>query len=77
MRKLQTSRLTASLGSLTNDPNNMQKLTANYLRMAASMNYISPVSLDNDPFDQKTHHWAHSLAPMAAANQFVQDSSCQ
>jgi len=62
---------------LTNEFNNMQKLTAKYLQMSVSMNYISPDSLDSDPLDQKILTCAHSMSSMATANQFIDDGSCQ
>jgi hypothetical protein len=62
---------------LTNEFNNMQKLTAKYLQMATSMTYFSTDSLDNDPLDQKIRTCARSMASMATANQFVDDGSCQ
>jgi len=62
---------------LTNEFNNMSKLSDKYLQMTKSMTYIAPSSLDTDPLDQKIHTCAHSLASMATANQFVDDGSCQ
>jgi hypothetical protein len=62
---------------LTNEFNNMQKLSDKYLQIAKSMTYIEPNSLDSDPLDQKIQTCAHSLASMATANQFVDDGSCQ
>jgi hypothetical protein len=62
---------------LTNEFNNMQQLSDNYLQMAKSLTYIEPNSLDNDPLDLKIRTCAHSLASMAATNQFVDDGSCQ
>jgi len=41
------------------------------------MTYIAPTSLDSDLLDKKIATCAHSLASMATANQFVDDSSCQ
>lgn len=62
---------------ITNEFNNMQQLTANYLKKAANMDYISPDSLDNDALDQKIRTCARSMASMATANQFNDDGSCQ
>jgi hypothetical protein len=62
---------------LTNEFNNMSKLSDNYLQMAKSMNYIDPSSLENDPLDQKILSCGHSLAAIATANQFTDDGSCQ
>jgi len=62
---------------LTNEFNNMQQLSDNYLQMAKSMTYIEPNSLDSDPLDQKIRACAHALTSMVSANQFVDDGSCQ
>src|SRR5277367_750702 len=62
---------------LTNEFNNMQQLSDNYLQMTKSMTYIEPNSLDSDPLDQKIRTCARALASMATANQFVDDGSCQ
>jgi hypothetical protein len=66
-----------ALPFLTNEFNNMVKLSDKYLQMAKSVTYIKPDSLDTDPLDQKIRKCAHSLASMATANQFVDDGSCQ
>jgi hypothetical protein len=62
---------------LTNEFNNMRKLSDKYLQMTESMTYVAPNSLDTDPLDQKIRTCGHSLASMATANQFVDDGSCQ
>src|SRR5258708_29392255 len=62
---------------LTNEFNNMVKLSDKYLQMAKSVTYTTPNSLDTDPLDQKIRTCAHSLASMATADQFVDDASCQ
>ncbi len=66
-----------ALPFLTNEFNNMAKLSDKYLQMAKSVTYITPNSLDTDPLDQKIRACAHSLASMATADQFVDDGSCQ
>jgi hypothetical protein len=66
-----------ALPFLTNEFNNMVKLTDKYLQMAKSVTYITPNSLETDPLDQKIRTCAHSLASMATADQFVDDGSCQ
>jgi hypothetical protein len=66
-----------ALPFLTNEFNNMAKLSDKYLQMAKSVTYITPNSLDTDPLDQKIRTCAHSLASMATADQFVDDGSCQ
>jgi hypothetical protein len=65
-----------ALPFLTNEFNNMQKLSDKYLQLAVSRTYIAPNSLDTDPLDQKIRTCAHSLASMASTNQFVDDGSC-
>ena len=65
-----------ALPFLTNEFNNMQKLSDKYLQLTASRTYIAPNSLDIDPLDQKIRTCAHSLASMATTNQFVDDGSC-
>lgn len=62
---------------LTNEFNNMSKLSDKYLQMTANVSYIAPDSLGNDPLDQKLLSCAHSLASMASTRQFVDDGSCQ
>jgi hypothetical protein len=66
-----------ALPFLSNEFNNMVKLSDKYLQMAKSVNYIAPDSLGTDPLDQKIRACAHSLASMATADQFVDDGSCQ
>jgi hypothetical protein len=62
---------------LNNEFNNMKKLSDKYVHLTASMQYIDPNSIANDPLDQKIQTCAHSLASMATTNQFVDDGSCQ
>jgi hypothetical protein len=66
-----------ALQLLTNEFNNMNKLTDRFLEASKSMQYVSPDALQNDSADQKILTCAHSLASMAASNQFVDDGSCQ
>jgi hypothetical protein len=66
-----------ALPFLTNEFNNMGKLSDKYVQMTKSMNYIAPDSLVSDPLDQKIRSCAHALASMATTNQFVDDGSCQ
>jgi len=61
---------------LANELNNMKKLSDRFVAATKSRDYISPSSLDNDPLDQKILNCAHSLASMAANNQFSDDGSC-
>jgi len=62
---------------LTNEFNNMRKLSDKYVQIAMARTYIPPDSLESDPLDQKIRTCAHSLASMATANEFVDDGSCQ
>jgi hypothetical protein len=62
---------------LTNEFNNMRKLSDKYLQMSVSRTYIVPNSLETDPLDRKIRTCAHFLASMATANQVVDDGSCQ
>jgi hypothetical protein len=62
---------------LTNEFNNMRKLSDNYVQTAMARTYIPPNSLDTDPLDQKIRACARSLASMATQNEFVDDGSCQ
>jgi len=62
---------------LTNEFNNMSKLSDKYLQMTVNMNYIAPNAISNDPLDARLVACGHSLASMASARQFVDDGSCQ
>lgn len=66
-----------ALQLLTNEFNNMKKLSDRFVEANKSRTYVSPNALDNDPLDQKILSCAHSLAAIAASNQFVDDGSCQ
>ncbi|MFI5096738.1 MAG: hypothetical protein ACHQT6_02075 [Candidatus Acidiferrales bacterium] len=65
-----------ALRLLTNEFDNMQKLSDAILQSRKSMDYISPATLKDDPLDQKIMNCAHSLASMAAGRQFQDDGSC-
>jgi hypothetical protein len=62
---------------LTNEFNNMKKLSDRFVQANKNMNYVAPDALNNDPLDQKILACAHSLASMASSGQFVDDGSCQ
>jgi hypothetical protein len=62
---------------LTNEFNNMSKLSDKFVQKTKSMSYFGPDALKNDALDQKIVTCAHSLATMATTNQFVDDGSCQ
>jgi len=65
-----------ALQLLTNELNNMKKLSDRFVEANRSRTYVSPDALESDPLDQKILNCAHSLAAMAANNQFVDDGSC-
>jgi hypothetical protein len=62
---------------LTNEFNNMSKLSDKYLQMTANLNYIAPDAISNDPLDSRLVACGRSLASMASTRQFVDDGSCQ
>ena len=62
---------------LNSEFNNMKKLSDRFVEANQSRTYVPPTALDNDPLDQRILSCAHSLAAMAANNQFVDDGSCQ
>jgi hypothetical protein len=62
---------------LSNEFENMKKLSNQYVATRQSLNYIDPNGLANDPLNQKIIDCGHSLAAMAANGQFVDDGSCQ
>jgi hypothetical protein len=66
-----------ALRLLNNEFTNLKKLTDRFVEANRSRTYVSPNALDNDPLDQKILSCAHSLAAMAANNQFVDDGTCQ
>lgn len=66
-----------ALRLLNNEFNNMKKLSDRFVEANQSRTYVPPTALDNDPLDQGILSCAHSLAAMAANNQFVDDGSCQ
>jgi len=66
-----------ALRLLNTEFTNLKKLTDRFVEANRSRTYVSPNALDNDPLDQKILRCAHSLAAMAASNQFVDDGSCQ
>ena len=61
---------------LSNEFDNMQKLSNKILKARKDMNYIPTDALKGDPLDQKILTCARSLASMAASGQFVDDGSC-
>jgi hypothetical protein len=61
---------------LSNEFQNMVKLTDKYLARRANMTFISPDALQNDDLNQRFLACGRSLGAMAASGQFVDDGSC-
>ena len=61
---------------LSNEFDNMQKLSNKVLAARQNMNYLSPDALKGDPLDQQILSCARSLASMASSGQFQDDGSC-
>jgi hypothetical protein len=55
---------------------NMAKLAEKYLKMRASLSYISPDALEKDDLNQHIITCGHSLGAMAASGQFTDDGTC-
>jgi hypothetical protein len=61
---------------LSNEFQNMVKLTDKYAAARANMNFISPDALQSDDLNQRIVNCGHSLGAMAASGQFQDDGSC-
>jgi hypothetical protein len=61
---------------VSNEYQNMVKLTDKYVARRANMTYISPDALQNDDLNQRFVACGRSLGAMAANGQFVDDGSC-
>jgi hypothetical protein len=61
---------------LSNEFDNMQKLSNKVLAARKDMNYISADALKDDPLNQQILNCARSLAAMASSGQFQDDGSC-
>ena len=61
---------------LSNEFDNMQKLSNKVLAARKDMNYISGDALKDDPLNQQVLNCARSLAAMASSGQFQDDGSC-
>jgi hypothetical protein len=61
---------------LSNEFQNMVKLSDKYVNARANMTYISPDALENDSLNQRIVTCGRSLGAMAASGQFVDDGSC-
>jgi hypothetical protein len=61
---------------ISNEFDNMKKLSDRFVAAHASQNYMSPEALKDDPLDQQILNCARSLTAMAASGQYVDDGSC-
>ncbi|MFZ0794557.1 MAG: hypothetical protein WAM65_12355 [Candidatus Korobacteraceae bacterium] len=61
---------------LSNEFDNMQKLSNKVLAARKNMNYISADALKDDSLNQQILNCARSLAAMASSGQFQDDGSC-
>jgi hypothetical protein len=61
---------------LSNELDNMRKLSAKLLAAHQDMQNITPDALDNDPLNQQILSCARSLVSMASSGQFQDDGSC-
>lgn len=61
---------------LSNEFDNMQKLSNKIVAARQNMNYVAPNALKNDPLYQQILTCARSLASMASSGQFQDDGSC-
>jgi hypothetical protein len=61
---------------VSNELENMRKLSDKILAKAQSLTYIDPTAVTSDPLDQQILTCARSLAAMATANQFIDDGAC-
>ena len=61
---------------LSNEFENMAKLSDKYINKRANLSYVPPDALENDELNQRIIACGHSLGAMAASGQFVDDGSC-
>jgi len=61
---------------LSNEYDNMKKLTDRLVAQHDSQTYTSPDALQNDPLNQQVLNCARALAAMATTGQYVDDGSC-
>jgi hypothetical protein len=62
---------------ISNEFDNMKKLSDRFVAAHTAQTYMPPDSLKNDPLDQQILNCARSLAAMAASGKFVDDGSCR
>ena len=61
---------------LSNEYDNMKKLSDRFVAAHTAQNYMPPDSLKSDPLNEQILSCARSLAAMAASGKFVDDGSC-
>ncbi|MGB2665299.1 MAG: hypothetical protein WAK48_14935 [Candidatus Acidiferrum sp.] len=61
---------------LSNEFQNMAKLSDKYISLRASLTYIAPDTLHDDELNKRIIACGHSLRAMAAAGQFSDDGAC-
>jgi hypothetical protein len=61
---------------LSNEYENMKKLSDRFVAAHTAQNYMPPDSLKSDPLNEQILSCARSLAAMVASGQFVDDGSC-
>lgn len=61
---------------LSNELDNMKKLSDRFVDAHTAMNYTSLDALKSDPLDQRILECARSFAAMAASEKFVDEGSC-
>jgi len=61
---------------LSNEFQNMAKMSDRYVAARVNLTYISPNALQNDSLNQRFVACGQSLGAMAASGQFVDDGSC-
>jgi hypothetical protein len=83
LRNLRLASVAASTDSdrsayqlLSNEYDNMKKLSDRFVAAHTAQDYLPPDSLKSDPLNEQILGCARSLAAMAASGQFVDDGSC-
>jgi hypothetical protein len=61
---------------LSNEFDNMKKLSDRFVAAHTAQEYLPPDSLKSDPLNEQILSCARALAAMAASGQFVDDGSC-
>jgi hypothetical protein len=83
LRSLRLASVAASTDSdrnayqlLSNEFDNMKKLSDRFVIAHTNQNYLPTDSLKGDPLDEQILNCARALAAMAASGQYVDDGSC-